>query len=157
PAVPGRCARCQNGCPPDTGRHLRTCGVGPPGPGHPVSWRAGPGRLRAARWGGRAGRLGRLAGLGSRRSPLIFGLRQRTRPGVDQPYGAPCQGLAEADRAQQSDTADGGQAGSEGSGYMIKVLLAEDMHMVRGALVALLDLEPDIQVVAEVASGDEII
>ena len=40
---------------------------------------------------------------------------------------------------------------------MIKVLLAEDMHMVRGALVALLDLEPDIQVVAEVASGDEII
>src|SRR5262249_11837654 len=73
------------------------------------------------------------------------------------PYGAPCQGLAEAGRAQQSDTADGGQAGSEGSGYMIKVLLAEDMHMVRGALVALLDLEPDIQVVAEVASGDEII
>jgi len=39
---------------------------------------------------------------------------------------------------------------------MIKVLLAEDMHMVRGALVALLDLESDIQVVAEVASGDEI-
>lgn len=40
---------------------------------------------------------------------------------------------------------------------MIKVLLAEDMHMVRGALVALLNLEPDIVVVAEVASGDEII
>jgi two-component system, NarL family, response regulator DesR len=40
---------------------------------------------------------------------------------------------------------------------MIKVLLAEDMHLVRGALVALLDLEPDIQVVAEVASGDDII
>lgn len=39
---------------------------------------------------------------------------------------------------------------------MIKVLLAEDMHMVRGALVALLDLEPDIEVVAEVASGDDI-
>lgn len=40
---------------------------------------------------------------------------------------------------------------------MIDVLLAEDMHMVRGALVALLELEPDIRVVAEVASGDEII
>jgi two-component system response regulator DesR len=40
---------------------------------------------------------------------------------------------------------------------MIKVLLAEDMHMVRGALVALLNLEPDIEVVAEVADGDEII
>jgi two-component system, NarL family, response regulator DesR len=40
---------------------------------------------------------------------------------------------------------------------MIKVLLAEDMHMVRGALVALLNLEPDIEVVADVASGDQII
>jgi len=40
---------------------------------------------------------------------------------------------------------------------MIDVLLAEDMHMVRGALVALLSLEPDIRVVAEVASGDEIL
>lgn len=40
---------------------------------------------------------------------------------------------------------------------MIRVLLAEDMHMVRGALVALLNLEPDIDVVVEVASGDEIV
>ncbi|HEV2779426.1 MAG TPA: response regulator transcription factor [Actinophytocola sp.] len=39
---------------------------------------------------------------------------------------------------------------------MIKVMLAEDMHMVRGALVALLNLEPDIEVVAEVSSGTEI-
>ncbi|WP_410672065.1 DNA-binding response regulator [Amycolatopsis sp. cmx-4-68] len=40
---------------------------------------------------------------------------------------------------------------------MIRVLLAEDMHMVRGALVALLNLETDIEVVAEVASGDQIL
>jgi two-component system, NarL family, response regulator DesR len=40
---------------------------------------------------------------------------------------------------------------------LIEVLLAEDMHLVRGALVALLNLELDIRVVAEVASGDEII
>lgn len=40
---------------------------------------------------------------------------------------------------------------------MIKVLLAEDRHMVRGALVALLNLENDIEVAAEVASGDEIV
>lgn len=40
---------------------------------------------------------------------------------------------------------------------MIRVLLAEDMHMVRGALVALLRLEPDIEVVAEAATGDEIV
>jgi two-component system response regulator DesR len=40
---------------------------------------------------------------------------------------------------------------------VIRVLLAEDMHMVRGALVALLNLEADIEVVAEVASGDQIL
>jgi len=40
---------------------------------------------------------------------------------------------------------------------VIKVLLAEDVHMLRGALVALLNLEPDIRVVAEVASGDEVL
>jgi len=40
---------------------------------------------------------------------------------------------------------------------MIKVLLAEDVQMVRGALVALLNLESDIQVVASVASGNDII
>ena len=40
---------------------------------------------------------------------------------------------------------------------MIRVLVAEDMHIVRGALVALLRLETDIDVVAEVASGLEIL
>lgn len=40
---------------------------------------------------------------------------------------------------------------------VIRVLVAEDMHIVRGALVALLRLEPDIDVVSEVASGDEIL
>jgi two-component system response regulator DesR len=39
---------------------------------------------------------------------------------------------------------------------VIKVMIAEDVHMVRGALVALLRLESDIDVVAEVAGGDEI-
>ena len=40
---------------------------------------------------------------------------------------------------------------------MIRVLLAEDQLMVRGALSALLSLEGDIEVVAEVARGDEIV
>jgi two-component system, NarL family, response regulator DesR len=40
---------------------------------------------------------------------------------------------------------------------MIRILLAEDMTMVRGALLALLQMEPDIEVVAEVESGDEIV
>jgi two-component system response regulator DesR len=40
---------------------------------------------------------------------------------------------------------------------MIRVLLAEDQAMVRGALAALLSLEGDIEIVAEVARGDEVL
>lgn len=40
---------------------------------------------------------------------------------------------------------------------MIRVLLAEDMHMIRSALTALLRLESDLEVVAEVTRGDEIV
>ncbi|MER6347548.1 response regulator transcription factor [Streptomyces sp. NPDC001595] len=40
---------------------------------------------------------------------------------------------------------------------MIRILLAEDMHMVRGALVALLDLEDDLKVVVELERGDQIL
>lgn len=39
---------------------------------------------------------------------------------------------------------------------MIRILLAEDQGMVRGALAALLALEPDMEIVAEVARGDEV-
>jgi two-component system, NarL family, response regulator DesR len=40
---------------------------------------------------------------------------------------------------------------------VIRVLIAEDMHMIRGALVALLRLETDIDVVAELDRGDAIV
>jgi two-component system, NarL family, response regulator DesR len=40
---------------------------------------------------------------------------------------------------------------------VIRVLIAEDQSMVRGALRALLDLEDDIEVVAEVGRGDEVV
>jgi two-component system response regulator DesR len=40
---------------------------------------------------------------------------------------------------------------------VIRVLIAEDQTMVRGALAALLSLETDIEVVAEVARGDEVV
>lgn len=40
---------------------------------------------------------------------------------------------------------------------MIRVLLAEDQAMVRGALAALLGLEADLEVVAEVTRGDEVV
>ena len=40
---------------------------------------------------------------------------------------------------------------------MIRVLLAEDQELVRGALAALLALEADIEVVAQVGRGDEVL
>jgi len=40
---------------------------------------------------------------------------------------------------------------------MIKVLLADDQALVRGAMAALLDMEPDLSVVAEVGRGDEVV
>ena len=40
---------------------------------------------------------------------------------------------------------------------VIRVLLAEDQDLVRGAMAALLALEPDIEVVAQVGRGDEVV
>lgn len=40
---------------------------------------------------------------------------------------------------------------------MIRILIAEDMDMIRGALVALLSLEDGMEVVAELDRGDEIV
>ncbi len=40
---------------------------------------------------------------------------------------------------------------------MIRVLIAEDQALVRGALASLLSLEDDLAVVAEVARGDEVL
>jgi two-component system, NarL family, response regulator DesR len=40
---------------------------------------------------------------------------------------------------------------------VIRVLIAEDMHMIRGALVALLSLEDDMEIVAELDRGDQIV
>jgi two-component system, NarL family, response regulator DesR len=40
---------------------------------------------------------------------------------------------------------------------MIRILLAEDQGMVRGALAALLAFEPDLEVVAQVSTGNEVL
>jgi two-component system response regulator DesR len=40
---------------------------------------------------------------------------------------------------------------------MIRILIAEDMHMIREALVALLSLEEGMDVVAELDRGDEVL
>lgn len=39
----------------------------------------------------------------------------------------------------------------------IRLLIADDQALVRGALAALLGLEPDLEVVAEVGRGDEVV
>jgi two-component system response regulator DesR len=39
----------------------------------------------------------------------------------------------------------------------VRLLLADDQGLVRGALAALLELEPDLTVVAEVGRGDEVV
>jgi two-component system response regulator DesR len=43
------------------------------------------------------------------------------------------------------------------SAQEIRLLLADDQALVRGALAALLDLESDLSVVVEVARGDEVV
>jgi two-component system, NarL family, response regulator DesR len=40
---------------------------------------------------------------------------------------------------------------------MIRVLLAEDQGMMRGALALLLDLEDDLEIVATIGAGDEVV
>jgi len=40
---------------------------------------------------------------------------------------------------------------------VIRVLLAEDQALVRGAMAALLSLEADLEIVAQVARGDEVV
>jgi two-component system response regulator DesR len=40
---------------------------------------------------------------------------------------------------------------------VIRVLIVEDMHMIRGALVALLSLEEDMEVVAQLERGDTVV
>ena len=39
----------------------------------------------------------------------------------------------------------------------IRLLVADDQALVRGALVALLELETDLEVVAQIGRGDEVV
>ncbi|MCX4443197.1 response regulator transcription factor [Streptomyces albidoflavus] len=50
-----------------------------------------------------------------------------------------------------------GTTGAGGQGKSVRVLLAEDQGMMRGALALLLGMEPDLKVVAQVGSGDEVV
>jgi two-component system response regulator DesR len=66
--------------------------------------------------------------------------------------GIGCRFRSRAGRARL-DVAWPGEAGVG----VIRVLIAEDQGMVRGALASLLGLEVDIEVVAEVSRGDEVL
>jgi two-component system response regulator DesR len=49
------------------------------------------------------------------------------------------------------------RGGAGRDGPMIRILIAEDQGMVRGALAALLAFEPDLEVVAEVSAGAQVL
>ena len=57
--------------------------------------------------------------------------------------------------ATGASTAGPGEEGTPGQ--VVRVLLADDQALVRGALAALLSLEDDLEVVAEVSRGDEVV
>ncbi|VEI13404.1 response regulator transcription factor [Trueperella bialowiezensis] len=61
-----------------------------------------------------------------------------------------------ADGAGSSDTGPS-RAGSSGAREPIRVVLADDQALVRGALAALLSLEDGIHVVGEAGRGDELV
>ena len=65
------------------------------------------------------------------------------------PCGSPCR----AGRAFRHG--DRPSRGAEGTAGLIRVLIAEDQGMVLGALAALLELEPDIEVVGRARDGQE--
>ena len=55
-----------------------------------------------------------------------------------------------------NSAAQGGSAALQGK-PTIRLLLADDQALVRGAMAALLNLEPDLTVVAEVGRGDQVV
>ena len=81
--------------------------------------------------------------------------RGRLRPG--RPQGACRRAVRVRHRPCDARRAVPPPGRSARGGVVIRVLIAEDMHLIRGALVALLSLETDIEVVAQLDRGDLIL
>ena len=128
-----------------------------------------PARLpRAVRLGAARGRHERRAAL--RREPVracaltadcARGARRRPRA-RRRPAAAPGWPGCASGRRRSARRVETGRAPEGGfllrvTRSVIRLLLADDQALVRGALAALLDLEPDLEVVAEVGRGDEVV
>src|SRR5215469_10790375 len=120
--------------------------------------RAGDGRASAPR--------GQAAGHGAQVMPLSLGGRPRALPvsGAPPHHGLrSIPGCTVHPRRRTAVTGAGGFPGPPpGSppghdGRVIRVLVAEDMRILADTLVAVLNLENDIEVVAEVTDGDAIV
>ncbi len=109
--------------------------------------RIGPGQLGGAGGTGRRHLGGRTAATrrfpGARDHPGRRFIRPvRAAPGIRVPDARP--------RRE-------GPAGAGFDRSVIKVLVADDQAMIRGAFVALLSLESDLEVVAQVGAGDDVV
>lgn len=105
-------------------------------------------------------------GVSGRGVPVSSGCRNGSPPSAGPSRRAPAapgsSGCGRRFRWRENDDPDNdrgtgpsrrGERSGRG-GAVIRVLLADDEHLVRRAIATLLGLEPDVEVVAEVARGD---